>query len=88
MVKGTSIGMEFEWWVHNVAYYAGMALRFVGIKRFIGYDIESFLDSARSVNIGKSIFADNHDWKSGIMHVGYLIINPFGTIHDLLLLLG
>ena len=58
----------------------------VGVKKLFGLDIDEVLVSAESVNIGKSIYADKHGWKSGIMHLGYLLINPFGAIHDLFLL--
>ncbi|MBP5551260.1 MAG: RHS repeat-associated core domain-containing protein [Bacilli bacterium] len=87
MIKGTSMGMEFEWWVHNAAYYIGSGLKLLGVKKLFGLDIDEPLVSAESVNIGKSIYADKHGWKSGIMHLGYLLINPFGAIHDLFLLL-
>ena len=85
IIKGTSFGIEYEWRIHNVVYYGGKALKFVGVENLFGKSIEGLIEQSSNVDIGASIFEDNHDAASGILHLGYLVHNPFGAIHDLLL---
>ena len=46
---------------------------------------DELIEKTATVDIGASIFEDHHGVESGIMHLLYLISNPFGAIHDLLL---
>ena len=69
IIKGTSIGMQFEWELHNIAFYG------FSIAKIIGFDNNSISDginSAKEVDIGKTIFADNHGKSSTVMKIAYI----------------
>ena len=51
-IKGTTIGLQYEWLLHNLLYYISFGT----------------IQNAKSVNVGNSIFSDNHS--GGIMGVG------------------
>ena len=72
VIDGTSIGMTFEWSLHNVAY-VGSSL--------IGD--QATADSAKDVNLGKTIFSDNHGGfiEYGMKHA-YMFLYPFGAMYD------
>ena len=69
VIRGSSFGVQYEWQLHNVAYYLG-----IGNKT-----------SAESVDIGKTIFADSHDDIMGYgMKLSYVLYNPVCFICDLI----
>ena len=74
MVKGSSAGLQYEWFLHNVAYYVSFGT----------------LKQAESVNVGDSIFSDDHhnsvaqSVMSNGMKISYIVLgNPFEVIWDL-----
>ena len=70
VIKGSTVGVQYEWMLHNIAYYLG-----IGSK-----------DSAASVDIGASIFSDDsHGIMSHAMRISYILLSPISrTIFDLI----
>ena len=73
VIRGSTHGMQYEWFVHNVAYVGG---RIVGSQ--------SIIDSATDVDLGKTIFFDDHDYKSHIMKGSYILLYLPHAINDLI----
>lgn len=68
IIKGSSVGVEYEWLLHNVAYW-------LGVSR----------SQASPVDVGISIFSDNHSGLGDIMKISYIILqHPAFTIWDLI----
>ena len=69
IIKGSTMGMQYEWVLHNLAY-------FLGINR----------SSSASVDLGQSIFADEHGGFMGnAMKLSYIrLFPPFYWIWDLI----
>ena len=87
IIKGTTFGVEFEWGIHNVVYYGAKALQTAGINDLFGEPIENIIAQAQEVDIGESIFDDNHGSLSTAMFIGYAITNPIAALLDYLLYL-
>ena len=74
VIRGSSIGLEYEWYLHNIMFYLTFGKS----------------QSARSVSVGRSIFSDNHSGgiygiASNVMKVSYMMLhNPFFWIWDLI----
>ena len=68
---GSVEGFVFEWQVHNVAYWAYST---------IGNTEKA--KSAKHLDIGKTIYADNHGKMSGLMFLGFRILYPNLAITD------
>ena len=71
IIDGTSVGVQFEWMVHNLAYIGSTV---------IGH--EEYKDRARSVDLGRTIFSDEHGTPSVLMWIGYCILHPRAAIVD------
>jgi len=73
IIDGTTVGVTYEWMLHNIAY-AGASI--------LGLD--SFKASAESVDIGKTVFDDSH--KGFIEHAlktPYIVLFPITAVIDL-----
>ena len=69
IVKGTSLGMEFEWMLHNIAY----TFSFGKFTRAKDLDVEA------------SIFSDDHEGYSVAMKLAYIVVySPFFVVWDLI----
>lgn len=77
-IRGTSRGIQYEWMVHNIAYYATSLLNSLGI------DTGSMNESAKDVDVGHTIFDDDHGALSIAMNVGYATVHPFHALYDLI----
>ena len=79
VIQGSSFGVQFEWQAHNLMYTIGKII-----------DNESIMNSAKSVDVGKTIFDDNHaegfaGFGSSAMKFFYaLTTNPIYSIYDLI----
>ena len=79
VIQGSSFGVQFEWQAHNLMYTIGKIV-----------DNETIMNSAKSVDVGKTIFDDNHaegfaGFASSAMKVLYaLTTNPIYSIYDLI----
>lgn len=83
--KGSAKGMQFEWMVHNIAYYGATAVKsiaevFVGKGNFGALD--KTISSAIEVNMGTTIFDDDHDEYSKIMLTLYCLFSPVMFLYD------
>ena len=79
VIDGTSFGLLFEWQVHDLAYDF---LSIIDI--FVDSDtITKYKDSAQSVDVGRTIYSDNHGILSWVMWVLYKFSNPVSSIVDL-----
>ena len=72
------MGMVFEWDVHNVVYYATQIAKDVGIPT---ETVAKYEESARSVNLGSSIYHDKHEY-SFVMWAVYTGFFPFNALYD------
>jgi len=73
IIDGTSAGVQFEWMMHNLAY--------------IGFTVigdEENKVKAGHVDLGRTIFSDEHGTASVLMWIGYCILNPRAAIVDLI----
>ena len=61
-VSGSVEGIVFAWWIHNVTYSIGSE-----------HGLESMVNQSRDVNIGRTIYHDNHSGFSRIMWALYRI---------------
>jgi len=77
IIQGSTDGVQVEWMLHNIAYYGCSFWQFI-----TGANCTDIIDSAASVDVGKTIFADNHDWSLG-MKIPYLITGGVRGIIDL-----
>ena len=71
IIDGTSIGMQFEWELHNIVY---------GVTTVFGLENEQFKD----VDLGRTMFEDKHGWKSYLMFGAYFCRNSLGWFIDLI----
>lgn len=71
IIDGTSIGMQFEWELHNIVY---------GVTTVFGLENDQFKD----VDLGRTMFEDNHGWKSYLMFGAYFCRNSLGWFIDLI----
>lgn len=84
-INGTILGMEFEWFVHNVAYQGLSVLKNLGINDLFGRDMDKLMDQAKDVDLGKTIFDDDHGWIGNVMKGAYCVANPVAAVIDLLI---
>ena len=61
-INGAILGMEFEWFAHNVTYQRLSALNHLGINDLYGRDMDKLMDQAKDVDLGKTKFDDDHGW--------------------------
>ncbi|MBR1890940.1 MAG: RHS repeat-associated core domain-containing protein [Clostridia bacterium] len=83
IIKGTSVGMQFEWAVHNLAFYGLSAAK--TILDFIGVGSKSLdddIEQSASVNMEPTIFHDKHDGLSIAMFCLYYLVSPRTAILD------
>ena len=84
-IRGSTVGMAFEWFVHNVAYVAYSTIDSFGLGSIFGMssdDLQGKMDQARDVDIGATIYADNHGGWSNAMQITYGILFPIPSISD------
>ena len=75
IIDGTTIGVTHEWMLHNIAY-AGASI--------LGLD--TYRDAARSVDVGKTLFDDDHgNIIEHSMKISYIVINPMNAVIDFLI---
>ena len=78
-IDGSSFGVFFEWQIHDLAYYG---LSFIDL--FVDSDnVTSYKDSAQSVDVGKTIYSDDHGAFSWVMWGLYIFSNPVSSVVDL-----
>ena len=77
-IKGSTAGMVFEWEVHNVTYYV------LQVAKDFGIDKPELIESAESVDLGPTIYNDNHGGSGDIMKALYSASNPITALFDLL----
>ncbi|WP_162849745.1 RHS repeat-associated core domain-containing protein [Anaeroplasma bactoclasticum] len=82
VIQGTSFGMEFEWFAHNVAYTGLSILEYVGVDSVFGKTVESLKNEAQTVDFGPTIYNDTHDWFSFEMERAYTASNPLFALID------
>ena len=61
VIKGSTVGFQFEWNLHNIAFFASLP-----------FGETSFKEQAKSVNVGNTIFSDSHKILSTGMRATYL----------------
>ena len=61
VVDGSSFGMQFEWELHNVAYAFSSV-----------FGLEEYKDQSKHVDLGSTIFEDDHGFLSYVMFAMYL----------------
>ena len=72
-VGGSTMGVVWEWIIHNVGYKAGKIL-----------NNASWIESGKSVNFGYAIYSDKHSGGFGfLMKLTYQIVFPFQSQYDL-----
>ena len=76
VIKGTSIGMQYEWMCHNIAFYG------LSFAQLFGANVEAEKGQAQDVNVGATIFADNHDVYTTLMTTSYFLLRPIGWLID------
>ncbi|MBQ2735790.1 MAG: RHS repeat-associated core domain-containing protein, partial [Clostridia bacterium] len=72
--EGSVVGFVYEWEVHNIAY---------DFYTFIG-DYES-VARAKDLDVGRTIFSDNHIPLGSIMQASYWLIQPSYAMSDFLI---
>lgn len=60
-------------------------LKNLGINDLFGRDMNKLIDQAKDVDLGKTIFDDNHDWIGNVMKGAYCVANPVVAVIDLLI---
>ena len=79
-ISGSTVGVVYEWCVHNVAYYAGNALYSVGFTD-AGNEL---MRSGEDLDTGGTIYDDDeHGILSVSMWVSYYAFSPFWAGYDL-----
>jgi len=61
IIAGTTTGVQYEWAVHNVAYVFYSVLK-----------NDQKVEDAKSVDVGRTIFADSHGKMSDLMQFSYM----------------
>ena len=84
-INGAILGMEFEWFAHNVTYQRLSALNHLGINDLYGRDMDKLMDQAKDVDLGKTKFDDDHGWIRNVMKGVCCVENPVGIVIDLLI---
>ena len=79
-LSGSTTGAVFEWKAHNIAHSILTELDNMGVPNMKGH-----IESAKSVNLGGTIYDDNHGYLSGVMWGGYAICFPAFSIVDALI---
>ena len=79
-IKGSTVGVVVEWAVHNVAYYTGDVLTSCGFEG-LG---KSLMDSGRDLDVGGTIYQDDHGALSAAMWCTYIIVAPVHAGMDLI----
>ena len=80
-ITGSTNGVVFEWVIHNVAYRTGQFIKVVGLED-IG---EEFMSRGRTLDIGSTIYDDNHGFLSGMMWAFYACVDPINAGRDALI---
>ena len=70
-IGGTSAGLAYEWEMHNIAYDLLCFLEKFGVE------VEAEKKKAKDVDVGYTIFSDNHRMLSVVMWGG----DTFSNIH-------
>ena len=66
---GTTFGLEYEWFLHNTAYYLS----------------NGKLDNAADLNVGNTIFSDKHGGVAEHgMKISYMVISPIIALIDII----
>ena len=84
VIKGTSLGVQFEWMLHNIAYKGGSVIRLFG--KLFGQDwLREQIEQAKSVDVGPTIFSDSgHDIFGTLMKLAYILLfGPWIAGYDL-----
>ena len=55
------------------------------INDLFGRDMDKLIVQAKDVDLGKTIFDDNHGWIGNVMNGSYCVANPVGAVIDLLI---
>ena len=71
LIKGSTTGFQFEWMVHNIAYYSASLL-----------GLDSIMDPARSVDVGNTIYNDSHGPLTVFMTTVYALLFPLNAAID------
>lgn len=79
-LSGSTTGAVFEWKAHNIAYNLLTELQGKGVS-----GLNDYIKSAQSVNIGSTIYKDNHGLMSVFMWEGYIVYSPVFSIVDALI---
>ena len=84
IIKGSSVGVQFEWELHNIAYY-GLDVVDTIIDSFDIHvsELDKYKNQATSVDIGPTIYHDNHSF-SVFMFIVYNFTYPLSGLYDLL----
>ena len=75
-INGTSIAVAYEWIFHNIAYDAAR-----GAELF-GFDTSGLQRTVKDVNIGSTIFSDDHGYPSYVMGSTYCYASPITAFID------
>ncbi len=78
-IKGSALGAQFEWMCHNVVYYG-----LTTFKEVTRIEFPNYIEQARSVDIGPTIYNDNHGSESFAMLGGYILLFRYVASVDLL----
>ena len=79
-IAGSTTGVVFEWVVHNVAYATGKAFSSVGLKKWG----KSLVEKGQTLDVGQTIYDDQHGLFSGVMWSTYSSLFPVASIYDLI----
>ena len=77
-IDGSTMGMAFEWDVHNVGFYVTSIVKAVGISPGFINDLN---ESTRNVDLGNTIYDDRHS-VSFLMWGLYVIFLPDYALYD------
>ncbi len=75
-IGGTTTGIVYEWELHNAAYKGFLVMQFLGV------DVTDKIESAQHVDIGYTIFRDNHGFSSHAMQAMYFLSHPISALID------
>ena len=79
-ITGSTNGVVVEWVIHNVAYRTGQFFKVVNLED-IG---EEFMSKGKTLDIGSTIYDDNHGFLSGMMWAFYAYVDPINAGRDAL----
>ena len=79
VIGGTTTGAVVEWIVHNLAYDAGYVLKTLGFTDFG----QKTMDQGGSVDIGSTIYDDEHPVAAQLMWIVYFGVAPLPATIDI-----